>query len=186
MAIPLGIAAILKHGKAERAAQAEPHRYAAPVSTGKALGIVGLCLTLFAFVWMGIVSTIAVPALLGQREKARAREVQSHVAEAAGESARVADELLAKDGRRADPEQVVAEVLAEPQMGLPRAHNPYRLEAPAYRWGTEPSEDGEVTLEPAPAYHDTQTGQVYPAVIVRGRYRVAGRVQTFEEVVALD
>lgn len=186
VAIPLGIAAIVKHGKAESAAQAEPDRYAAPASTGKVLGIVGLCLTLFAFAWMGMVSAVAIPALLGQWEKARARAVQSRVVEAAGESMRVADDLLAKDGRRADPEQVVAEVLAEPQMQLPRAQNPYRPQAPAFRRGEEPAEDGEVTLAPAPAYHDERTGQVYPAVVVRGRYRTAGRSQTFEKVVPLD
>jgi len=42
---------------------------------------------------IGIISAIAIPALLGQREKAKVKAVQSMVANVAGECARVNDDL---------------------------------------------------------------------------------------------
>ena len=71
VAVPLGIAAIAKYNRAKREAACAPDQYAQPPATGMVLGIVGLCCTFFALMWIAIYSAIAVPALLGQRARAR-------------------------------------------------------------------------------------------------------------------
>ncbi len=186
VAIPLGIAAIVKHGKAERAAWAEPQRYETPTSTGKVLGIVGLCLTVVAFMVVGIISAIAMPAMLGQREKAYSRMVQIQVAQAAAQVAQVSVEQTTQTGQRVDPEKVVELVLAQEQMRFPAAKNAYNRTVSPFRRGGTPTEDGEVTLEPLAQYTDPQLNQTMPAVIVRGRYKLRGESQTFEKVIPLD
>jgi type II secretory pathway pseudopilin PulG len=183
--IVLGIVALVQHGKAKRAAAAEPGRYADVPGTGMVTGIIGLILgPILAIV--GILAAIAIPALLGQREKARARIVQMRVATVAAETARVADDLHLREGHAPSPEQVVAEVLASPGMSGASATNPYHPGAPVYRRGSTATEDGEVVLDPEPAYRDPDTGQTYAAVVIHGRYVAAGQPRTFDKVVALD
>jgi type II secretory pathway pseudopilin PulG len=186
VAIPLGIAAIVKHGKAERAAWAEPDRYEQPGSTGKVLGIVGLCLTVVAFMVIGIISAISIPALLGQRDRARSMMVRSQVYSATAEAARVADELSIKTGHPASPQEVVETLLAEEQMKFPAAKNAYNPTAAAYKQGREPMQDGEITLDPQPQYQDLQMGTTHPAIVIRGRFRNQGRSDTVEKVVSID
>ena len=79
VAVPLGIAAIAKYNRAKREAACAPDQYAQPPATGMVLGIVGLCCTFFALMWIGIYSAIAIPALLGQRARARDKAAEAQM-----------------------------------------------------------------------------------------------------------
>lgn len=71
IAIILGIVAIVKTSKAKRLARSYPETYDMPTNVGLVLGIVGLCLPVVMLPFVGIVSAIAIPALLSQRVRAR-------------------------------------------------------------------------------------------------------------------
>lgn len=129
VAILLGIFAIVNHAKAKRAAQGQPEAYQAPGSGGLVMGIVGLCLSGFAPFYIGIVSAIAIPALLSQRGRARDKAAIQNLSSTAGDLVGKCDEL-ASQGR------TPAEVKAELESFL-RAHhagekNPWNPQAPAY------------------------------------------------------
>ncbi len=76
---------------------------------------------------IGIIAAIAVPALLGQRERAKIKAVQAMVASVAGECSRLGDTL--KDNGTSTAATVaadtVAAVIALPNYTAPNAKNPY-------------------------------------------------------------
>ena len=76
LAIVLGIVALVQQGKAKRLAKADPQAYQPVPATGLVTGIIGLVLPVLMLPFVGIVSAIAIPALLGQRERAREMAVQ--------------------------------------------------------------------------------------------------------------
>ncbi|MCE1228912.1 MAG: hypothetical protein LWX11_05430 [Firmicutes bacterium] len=79
VAFILGVVALVQHSKAKRLAQQLPDQYLQPGASGLVLGIVSLVLPFVMLPFIGIVSAIAIPALLGQRERAREKAVISHL-----------------------------------------------------------------------------------------------------------
>ncbi|HEX9010858.1 MAG TPA: hypothetical protein VF804_10875 [Holophagaceae bacterium] len=75
VALVLGIVALVQHAKAKRLAAAQPGAYAPVPATGLVTGIIGLALPVFLVPVVGIASAIAIPALLGQRGRARDKAV---------------------------------------------------------------------------------------------------------------
>lgn len=75
LGIPVGIAlaiiALVKQAKAARAARENPDAYEAPTAAGLVMGILGLAMPILMLPFLGIVSAIAIPALLSQRARAR-------------------------------------------------------------------------------------------------------------------
>lgn len=71
VSILLGILALVRHGRAKARAAAEPERYAPPAPTGLVLGLIGMAWTIFAIAYIGVISAIAIPGLLGQRARAK-------------------------------------------------------------------------------------------------------------------
>ena len=71
--IVLAIVALVQQSKAKAAAKAEPNRFEMPTQTGLVTGIVGLVMPVIMLPFIGSVSAIAIPALLGQRARARDR-----------------------------------------------------------------------------------------------------------------
>ncbi len=69
--IVLAIIALVQQSKAKAAAKAEPNLYEMPTQTGLVTGIIGLVMPVLMLPFIGIVSAIAIPALLGQRARAR-------------------------------------------------------------------------------------------------------------------
>lgn len=138
---------------------------------------------------IGIIAAIAIPALLGQREKAKAKAVQSLVANVAGELARVNDDLRAKAaaGTTVKPSSVVAAVLNLSNYKYPAVKNPYGGTATPYKAAAgQPTNDGEVNLDAQSNYSDPATANLYPAVIVTGRYKNGTNTSYPTKVVALD
>ncbi len=73
--IVLGIIALVLQAKAKRLARENPESYRVPTSSGLVLGIIGLVMPVIMLPFVGIVSAIAIPALLGQRARAREKAV---------------------------------------------------------------------------------------------------------------
>lgn len=71
--IVLAIVALVQSAKARRLAREYPDHYAATPATGLVLGIIGLAMPVILLPFIGIVSAIAIPALLSQRARARDR-----------------------------------------------------------------------------------------------------------------
>ena len=73
--IPIGlvlaIIALVQQAKAKRLAKENPDFYEQPTATGLVTGIIGLAMPVIMLPFLGIVSAIAIPALLSQRSRAR-------------------------------------------------------------------------------------------------------------------
>lgn len=131
---------------------------------------------------IGIISAIAIPALLGQRERAKAKAVQGNVDGVAGELARISD-TLKENGKNPTATDVVTSLLLLSNYQTPNAKNPYDSSTAPYGSGANGS--GQVGLV-ATNYLDPATSQSYSAVIITGYYLVGGQSTTVTKVVALD
>jgi len=184
-AILFGVLALTRHGRAKREHAAEPGAYAPPAATGLVTGIVALVMLVTVLPFTGIVAAIAIPAVLGPREKARIRAVEAPVYRADAEIARTADDLRGQTGVRPDPEAVTKAVLARPDFKAPQAKNPYGGAESPYRLAEEPAIPGEVALWPE-SEHQGSENTLQTAVVVRGRILRGGTPITFSRVVVLD
>jgi type II secretory pathway pseudopilin PulG len=135
LAIVLGIVALVQQGKARRLVRAQPESYLSVPATGLVTGIIGLVLPVLLVPVAGIVSAIAIPALLGQRERAREMAVQTNL-DAARRQAEA--EVLAiharAPGQVPSPDAIIQALAADPDIqGL---RNPITPSAPAFQRGT--------------------------------------------------
>ena len=131
---------------------------------------------------IGIISAIAIPAMLGQRERAKAKAVQSNAASIASECARVNDQAK-EQGTGVTATTVVTTVLAMSQYSLPGAKNPYSNTTAAYtNTGTT---TGTVVLT-AGTTTDPVTGGAISSVTITGYYAVGGTATSTVKVVSLD
>lgn len=134
---------------------------------------------------IGIIAAIAIPALLGQREKAKIRAVESLVNNIAGEVARAGDDLRQRDGTSFTVTAVPPAVLLLSNYKYPKAKNPYGGTSTPYLVGTTPGL-GQVTLEANSVFTDPVTSEQHPVVIIRGKYQKSGTPTTISKVVAID
>jgi prepilin-type N-terminal cleavage/methylation domain-containing protein len=132
---------------------------------------------------IGIISAIAIPALLGQRERAKAKAVQENASGIAGECARVNDQGK-EQGIALTASDVVTTVLAMSQYRLPVAKNPYANGSVAYNSGASTT-TGNVDLV-AGSTSDPVTGGYVSSVTIVGHYLVGGVATTSTKVVSLD
>lgn len=127
VAIGLGIAAIVTNRRAVHRAEAAPESYAKPASTGLILGITSLCIAPVMLFFLGIVSAIAIPALLGQRARARDKAAIANMTGSLPELAMTYDKGME---RRMTPEQIRKEMEAALQHQDLR--NPWNPAQPAW------------------------------------------------------
>jgi len=135
---------------------------------------------------IGIIAAIAIPALLGQREKAKIRAVESLVNNCTGDIARVSDDLRDKNGSQPTPGAVVSAVLGLSNYKYPATKNPYGGVSTPYSIGAAPTKDGSIALDAIANFNDAATGNTYPAVVVRGQYKKSGSPTIVTKVVAID
>lgn len=141
---------------------------------------------------IGIIAAIAIPALLGQRNRAKAKAVQSMVSNVAGEIARTSDSMKEQDLAGWTGAGVVANVLTLDNYTYPAAKNPYGGTTTPYVTGgvaASAATAGQVGLSFAATFNDPATNQDYPAVIVIGCYLDPNNSMsptTTQKVVALD
>ena len=134
---------------------------------------------------IGIIAAIAIPALLGQREKAKIRAVESLMNNVTGELARAGDDLRAKLGTSFQVTSVVPKVLLLSNYKYPKAKNPYGGTSTPYSSGATPILGG-VTLQAVSTFPDPVTGDNHPVVIIRGKYTKSGTSVVVSKVVAID
>ena len=135
---------------------------------------------------IGIIAAIAIPALLGQREKAKVKATQAMVANVAGELARVNDDLRSSLGTVPTTATVILAVLNLPNYKNPAAKNPYGGTANPYVVGASTG-PGVVGLTGNDTYVDPAVaGTSYHAVTIAGRYIENGATVSTTKVVALD
>ena len=131
---------------------------------------------------IGIISAIAVPALLGQRERAKSKSVISNVDNVGAECVRINDS--AKEANRAlAAGDVVKAVLALSNYAPTVAKNPYTGGA-GYNDGASTTE-GIVALVGS-SILDSATNRSYSAVVITGYYTVGGVATSTSKVIALD
>jgi hypothetical protein len=134
IAIVLGIVALVKHGKAKRLAKAQPEVYEPVPATGLVTGIIGLALPVLMLPFVGIVSAIAIPAFLVQRERAREVAVQSNLDAALARAEATVLDLRSKGGPAPSQDAVIQALAADPLILALR--NPVTPSAPAFQRGT--------------------------------------------------
>ena len=135
IAIGLGIVALVQHGKAKRLAKAQPELYEPVPASGMVTGIIGLVLPVVMLPFVGIVSAIAIPAFLGQRERAREVAVRSNLEAARGlAEGTVLDLRTQGPGRMPSQDAVIRTLAADPL--IPSLKNPITPSAPAFQRGT--------------------------------------------------
>jgi type IV pilus assembly protein PilA len=136
---------------------------------------------------IGIISAIAIPALLNQRQKAKAKATQSLVANVAGEIVRINDDLRANASAGTIPgtASVIAALMSLPNYQYPATKNPYGgVLTPYVASATNP---GEVGLVGNDSYSDPATGNIAHAVTITGIYiNDSGSQVSTSKVVALD
>ncbi len=130
---------------------------------------------------IGIISAIAIPALLGQRERAKAKSTQANVDAIAGECQRVSD-TLKEGGSVLSAATIVTSVLALSNYTLPNAKNPYNGGQVAY--ATSGTTTGQVVVSGGTTVD--VGGLSYQSVTVTGYYTVGGTTASLQKVVALD
>lgn len=129
VAIGLGITALVLQAKAKRLHREAPEAYAPPTQTGLVTGIVGLVLPVIMLPFLGIVSAIAIPALLGQRARARDKAAISNMIGRLGEL--VATYERTRELGISQPE-TRAQMESQIQGWLQQDKNPWNLQIPAY------------------------------------------------------
>ncbi len=133
---------------------------------------------------IGIISAIAIPALLGQRERAKAKAVQGNVDAVAGELARIND-TIKEAGSTPTATDIVTSFLLLSNYNTPNTMNPYNgSQAPFL--STDAPGLGQVGLNATDAYVDPATNLSYPAVVIQGSYLEGGVGKSRVKVVALD
>ena len=132
---------------------------------------------------IGIISAIAIPALLGQRERAKAKATQGNLDAIAGECARIND-TLKESGGTPSATDVVASVLALSNFNTPNTVNPYAATVAPYS-STDGGQTGQVALV-GTNYTDPATAQSYSAVVISGVWLVSGQAVSATKIVALD
>lgn len=197
IAIVLGIVALVQQAKAKRLAKAEPQTYLPVPATGLVTGIIGLVLPVLMLPLVGIVSAIAIPALLGQRERAREMAVQAMVEAARKQAEVIVADLHAKAPGQVPSQDAVIQALSR-DPGIQAFKNPYNPSAPAFKRGRE-GVPGTVTVYPDMEEVDGVTtwsikfrgiirrgGQEHPIeaeVITHTQEKVHGRTEDGWEVV---
>ena len=130
---------------------------------------------------IGIISAIAIPALLGQRERAKAKAVQANVDNVAGECARIND-TTKEAGNPLAATAIVTSVLSLPNFSLPNAKNPYNGSRAAY---TNTGTTNGDTVMVGSTVADI-TGSSYSAVVITGYWSEGATNKSLQKIVALD
>jgi len=177
--IILAIVALVQQAKAKRLARENPESYRVPTSSGLVLGIIGLVMPVLMLPFVGIVSAVAIPALLGQRTRAREKAVVMTLNT-------MLPDLANRYGRAletgAEPGVIKAD-LEQSLLTSPNLKNPYNPGGPAFAHTiaviTATSEDEVAAAAQAQA---TTVGEVTFVMSVpldpQGSRFVAGAVQT--------
>lgn len=122
----LAILAILKHKKAVRAHAEAPARYRAVGRAGFVTAIISLVLAPLLAV-IGLVAAVAVPALLGQRARAKDKAAISTMIGRLGDIVRKSDQII----ESGSAQEALPDLLRKELEALPKETNPWTPSEPA-------------------------------------------------------
>ncbi len=180
LAIILGILALVKANKARTLARQYPETYGLPTSGGLILGIVGLALPVVMLPFAGIVSAIAIPALLSQRNQARDKAMEIQWAQVRSRAEAIALEAGATGAPRLSAEGAINLLLSDASLkAMKNVHNP--ADAVLIR-GTQPR-PGTIAL--SPARESGSGGTTTESVVLRAFFGPANSPITRDEKVDL-
>ena len=134
IAIILGIVALVKQGKAKRLATAAPGQYEPVSATALVTGIIGLVLAMIMIPVGGIVSAIAIPAFIVQRERAREVAVQANLNVVKAQAQILLADLQVRQPARAPFQDALLEALAKDPV-VAALKNPVSPELPGFMAG---------------------------------------------------
>lgn len=130
----LAIVALVKQAKANRLAKEDPGLYEKPSAAGLVLGILGLLMPIVLVPFIGIVSAIAIPALLSQRGRARDKAALENMVGRTGD-------LIGQYDKQAELGTPKAQIPAALETYLKTTtanyKNPWNPALPAYRYQIE-------------------------------------------------
>jgi len=136
VAVVLGIVALVQHGKAKRLARAQPESYEPVPATGLVTGILGLVLPVLLLPVAGIVSAIAIPALLSQRARAREMALRANFRTVQTKAEALVLDVQAKaPNQPLEAEALIRGLMADP--GLAALRNPWDPKVPAIQAAPE-------------------------------------------------
>jgi prepilin-type N-terminal cleavage/methylation domain-containing protein len=130
---------------------------------------------------IGIISAVAIPALLGQREKAKIRAVQG-LCNAASAEIQSAVNMMTTSSVTPTASAVVAKVLTA--SNLAKAKNPYG--GTTTYTATAGTTLGTVTLVANSTYVDPISGESHAAIVIHGNYKEGGTSKSFLKFIAVD
>lgn len=135
---------------------------------------------------IGIISAIAIPALLGQREKAKIRAVEALVNNIAGELARAGDDRRERDGAAFNVTTVPTAVLRLSNYRYPKAKNPYGGTSTPYVAGNGTLRPGMVRLIARRNYVDPVSLERHNTILIRAQYLRNGSPVDVSKFVSVD
>ncbi len=152
VAFVLGIIALVQQAKAKRLATEFPADFRRPTPSGLVTGIIGLVLPVLMLPFGGVIAAIAVPAFLGQRERAVSHVMRNNLLNRTGDLveayARGVETGLDQPAIQASLEKILREA---PE------RNPMNKELPAFRGSitvVDAQSEDEARLQ---AEHEAQT-----------------------------
>ena len=134
IAIVLGIVALVQQAKAKRLAKADPQTFLPVPATGLVTGIIGLVLPVVMLPFVGIVSAIAIPALLSQRERAREIAVQANLEAARRQAEATVLDINTKTPNQTPSQDAIIQALSRDPL-IQGLKNPMTPSAPAFQRG---------------------------------------------------
>lgn len=135
VAIVLGIVALVQQGKAKRFAKAQPDVYEPVSATGLVTGIIGLVLPVFMLPFAGIVSAIAIPALLVQRDRAREVALRANLRTTKAQAEAALLTIHAKAPGQTPSQYAIIQALST-DPAIHALKNPFTPTAPALQHGS--------------------------------------------------
>ncbi len=128
---------------------------------------------------IGIISAIAIPALLGQRENARRKSTEAAMNAIMSEISTIAEQIR-KSGTEPTVDNVLAEVEKLPNYNLPVAKNAYAPGEATYTFSGASTKNGQVGL--AGSTVTGPDGSSYLAIRVTAKHKGG----SLAKLVALD
>jgi hypothetical protein len=133
MALVLAIIAIVQTNKASRRSKAAPNVYLQPSGSGRIMGIIVLVGIIPLMALAGMISAIAIPAMLGQRDRARDRTA---IANLEGLTADMVAQYDRLNEVNPSPQAIQSGLEAFLQESAATSKNPWNMRSPAYAYTT--------------------------------------------------
>lgn len=129
VAIVLGIVALVQQAKAKRLAGEFPLEYRVPTASGMVMGILGLVMPILMLPFVGVVSAIAIPAFVQQKNRAVDKVITNNLMSQLGALVSTYEQ-----SREVGLDQPAIQAALEQVLRSAPERNPANPQAPAFRY----------------------------------------------------